>query len=361
MSPARLRTVASIVAGLTMAVLPGTSARGGVSPDQVLAIDLAGPGAALDPFLDALASGRLVRHVAPPALGSVELPAVPVGYALTGDQLGPLDVTGTPEAERALDAFQDRLGDKGIDNIGMRFSVYTLPPVQEALDAGARIGAANEPLGSSVIVPEGTVVKLVGAFWDGHQLQVKTTVEATGQSPERKMRAMGAPSDSLRWERAGGVECLDRKQNSTAHYDPCQWFWTIPDDREPGYAYWAVEMYGTGKGHSVWTLNGLEVDSHRAEGSAGQDWVDWDPGADASTNCHSQSVSVSYGGVGLGVDKQHCEMWDIDKGEDGADMSNWWRGHVRRKERETAAMTVTRLAEGRAPRNAFDFDFYANP
>jgi len=146
-----------------------------------------------------------------------------------------------------------------------------------------------------------------------------------------------------------------------AHYDPCQWFWTIPDDREPGYAYWAVEMYGTGKGHSVWTLNGLEVDSHRAEGSAGQDWVDWDPGADASTNCHSQSVSVSYGGVGLGVDKQHCEMWDIDKGEDGADMSNWWRGHVRRKERETAAMTVTRLAEGRAPRNAFDFDFYANP
>ena len=65
--------------------------------------------------------------------------------------------------------------------------------------------------------------------------------------------------------------------------------------------------------------------------------------------------------MGVSVDEQHCEMWDIDKGKYAADMSNWWRGHVRRKERETAATTATRLASGEAPADDFDFDFYANP
>jgi len=64
----------------------------------------------------------------------------------------------------------------------------------------------------------------------------------------------------------------------------------------------------------------------RKDGTPAQEWVDWDPGADANTNCHSQTVSVTYEGVGLAVDKQHCEMWDIDKGAEAADMSNWWRG-----------------------------------
>lgn len=91
----------------------------------------------------------------------------------------------------------------------------------------------------------------------------------------------------------------------------------MSDDGDAGHDYWASEMYGTGKGHSVWTLNGLEVDSRREPGTAPQEWVDWDPGADASTSCHSQTVSVTYAGVGLALDKQHCETWDMTRGKRG--------------------------------------------
>lgn len=170
---------------------------------------------------------------------------------------------------------------------------------------------------------------------------------------------MGSPSDSAQWTRAGGVGCLEIKQNSTAHYYPCQWFWNMSNDGDPNHGSWASEMYGTGKSHSVWTLTGLEVESWRTDGSPGQEWVDWDPGADGKQNCATQSVSVTYAGVGVGVDKQHCELWDIDKGRDAFDMSNWWRGEVWRSERETAAMTLTRTKAGQAAHGTFDFDYYA--
>lgn len=120
-------------------------------------------------------------------------------------------------------------------------------------------------------------------------------------------------------------------------------------------------MKGTGKGKGVWTLNGLELSSRRKEGSPRQRWVDWDPGADANTSCRAQTISVSYAGAGISFDRQHCEMWDIDKDADGADFANWWRGHVRRKEREVGAMTLTRLDNGAVPVVLVDFDYYANP
>jgi hypothetical protein len=334
------------------------------SSDRALAARIARPGVPLDPVLSALSAGSLVRDVAAPVAGQVELPTVPLGFALTGAQLAPLDVTGTVEASRAVDAFTSDLRSRGIETTGTSWTVYTLPPVKEALDAGLAAGAESDPLGSSLIVPTGTVVELVGAVWEAGQLHAKTTVSASGQQPRaarQGFQTMAAPSDSLRWEMAGGAGCLHREQNATAHYDPCQWFYSLSNDGDPTHDYWASQMYGTGKGKSIWTLNGLEVDSRRQGRTSHQEWVDWDPGADANTNCHSQTVSVSYAGVGVAVDKQHCEVWDIDKGENAADMSNWWRGHVRQKERETAATTATRTAAGEVPTDVFDFDFYANP
>ncbi len=168
------------------------------------------------------------------------------------------------------------------------------------------------------------------------------------------------PSDSLSWEPAGG-RCLDRKQNSTAHYDPCHRFYRLMNEHDPNWDYWASEMHGTGKSHSVWTLSGLEVDQRRKPGTPHQEWVDWDPGADGKQNCANQTVSVSYAGVGVSIDKEHCELWDIDKGEHPADMSNWWRGDVWRSERSTAAMTATMTRAGERPEDNFDFDFYAHP
>lgn len=133
-------------------------------------------------------------------------------------------------------------------------------------------------------------------------------------------------------------------------------------DGDPVHDYWASQYYGTGKGKSVWTLNRLEADGRRKPGSAGQEWVDWDPGADSEQgHCAPQTVTVAYGGFSLSTTKNHCDKWDVDKGAEAADFANWWRGHARRSERETAAEVLTRLRAGENPAGVFDFDYYANP
>lgn len=43
-----------------------------------------------------------------------DVAAVPVGFALTGGQLAPLDITGTTEGEQELAEFLARLGGRGI-------------------------------------------------------------------------------------------------------------------------------------------------------------------------------------------------------------------------------------------------------
>jgi hypothetical protein len=325
------------------------------------------PGVPLDPVLATLAANRIVREVPPLRAGQIEPLPVPLGFGFTGGQLTTLDITGTEPANREVDAFVAQLRNRGIEVGDTRFTVYSLPSVQEALDAsaGSEPDSENGPLASVLVVPTGTVVEFVGAVWDGGQLHVKTTVSAPGR-PATSGRgsgfsAMAAPTDSAHWERTGGVQCLEIKENSTAHYYPCQWWHQMINDGDDNYDYWASELYGTGKSHSVWRLTGLEVDSRRKADTAGQEWVDWDPGADGKQNCASQTVSVSYAGVGVSIDKQHCELWDIDKGRHALDMSNWWRGNVWRSERESAAMTLTRTRAGEVPHGDFDFDYYARP
>jgi hypothetical protein len=358
-----LTALSTLTAG---ALLPESPARA-ASLDQALAKSLLGPEDPIDPVLSSLANARLVRDVVAPSPGQVTVPAVPLGFAFTGVQLGPLDITGTPAAALEVEAFTDRLHRRGVDTSGTTWTVYTLPAVKDAPDAdpgGAGTSEVDGPLGSALIVPAGTKVELVGAVFEHGELHTKTMFTASPDgraSGTREMSAMAAPSDSDSFVRDGGLGCVDRKQNNTAFYDPCQDFFFLENDGDPARRYWASQMHGTGKGRGLWTLNSLEVSSRRSDGSAPQEWVDWDPGADATTNCHTQTVSVSYAGAGLSLDQQHCEEWDIDKDADGADFANWWRGHVRRKERETAAMTLTRLQNGDLPKLLVSFDYYANP
>ena len=335
------------------------------SPDRTLAAALAD--GALDPVLGALSEGRLVRSVAPPVDGTVSLPAVPVGFGLTGDQLSAFDVTLTPVGQLALHDFLQSLKAEGIETSETGWQVFTLPSIQEAAAASAAKGVLEEdPLGSSLIVPASTVVRFVGAVFQDGELHVKTAVAAAATpgrmtAAQRRFKAMGTPSDSISFEPAGGVGCLRRKQNSTAHYDPCQQFWRATNDNSTARDWFASEMHGTGKSHSFWRLQGLEVDSRRTKNTALQEWVNWDPGADARGNCQEQTVSVSYGGASVSISKPHCEMWDIDKGSEALDMSNWWRGNSWREERSTAAVTLTAVKQGEVPTGDFDFDYNAGP
>lgn len=359
----RLLILVAGISGLTAGLVGIEGAVQASSPDRELSLRLLGPGDPIDPVLSALADGRLVREVTAPLPGEATVPAVPLGFAFTGSQLGVLDITATPPAAAEVQAFTDRLKRRGIDMSGTEWTVYALPPVQSALALAPREQDDDGPLSDVLVVPRGTQVDLVGAVFEDGKLHVKTLLTATGlaPSPQKRFRAMTDPSASQQFERAGGIGCVDRKQNNTAWYDPCHDFWLHRNDGDPNAEYWASQLRGTGKGKGLWTLNSLEVSSRRKEGSAPQEWVDWDPGADANTNCRNQTISVSYAGAGVSFDKQHCEMWDIDKDQDGADFANWWKGHVRRKERETGALTLTRLANGDIPVLRVSFDYYANP
>jgi hypothetical protein len=329
--------------------------------DGALAAQHLRPGEAPDSVLAALADGRLVRNVPAPPPGSVTVSSVPVGFALTGDQLAPLDVSATPEAAQEIDAFVSRLRSRGIETNGTGWTVYALPSIDGLPVTSETDG--DGPMSSVLIVPTGTRVDLVGAVFEAGQLHAKTAVTTTsgGRAPQDgRMHAMSA-SDSATFTRDGGLGCLERKQNNTAWYDPCQEFYVLDNDGDLARGYWASEMRGTGKGKSLWTLNSLQVSSRRADGTPQQEWVDWDPGADAEFGCRPQTVTVGYAGASVDITQQHCEVWDINKGEEAADFANWWRGHQRRKERETAAMTLTKLHNGDLPTLSLSFDYYANP
>ena len=330
----------------------------GSSSDRAFAAEFSRLGLPVDPVLSSLSAGRLVREVNALAPGQVEVPAVPLGFALRGVQLAGLEVTGTLAGQQELDAFLTRLRGRE-DTPASNYTVYALPSIREAEESAARRGAVKEadgdgPLDSALIVPTGTQVDFVGAVFEGGKLHAKTVVSAAPQP----VRPMAAPSDSASFVRAGGVGCLHRKQNNTAWYDPCQEFWQLENDRDAAKGYWASQLWGTGKSKSVWVLEGLEVFARRADGSPAQEWVDWDPGADADMNCQAQPVEVSYAGASVSITKQHCEQWDISKHED-VRFSNWWRGSVRRKERETAMVALTKTNAGEVPHQTFDFDFYA--
>ena len=362
----RLQVVIIAVASL---LTPGALVNGpaAASADRGLAEEYRRQGAALDPVLSALSAGRLVRQVAL-APGRVDIPSVPLGFALRGSELLGLDVTTTAVGKEELDAFLARLDDRGLNASSTGYTVYALPSIEEADRFSAERGGmagdpdTDGPMASALIVPTGTVVEFVGAVFEGGELHAKTVVSAAAQprpaSQSEGFSALAAPSDSAEFVRAGGVGCLHRKQNNTAWYDPCQEYWRHENDRDAAKDYYASQLWGTGKSKSVWNLRGLEVFARRTENTAVQEWVDWDPGADADIKCQPQSVEVSYAGASVGITKQHCEMWDISKHED-VRFSNWWRGSAWRSERETAMAALTKTDAHQVPHQAFDFDFYA--
>lgn len=84
------------------------------------------------------------------------MPNVALGFAFTGAQLGPLDISGTAAAASEVQAFTDRLHRRGIHAPRTAWTVYTLPAVQEALDADPdKDGPSGSegPLGNALVVP----------------------------------------------------------------------------------------------------------------------------------------------------------------------------------------------------------------
>lgn len=71
-------------------------------------------GSSPHPFLDALARGRLERHPTPPKQEhGYRAAVVPVGWALTGDELAPFNVSDTDAGRQEVAAFVARLRARG--------------------------------------------------------------------------------------------------------------------------------------------------------------------------------------------------------------------------------------------------------
>jgi hypothetical protein len=321
-------------------------------------------GDAPNPFLDALAEGRLDRQPPSPSRQhGYRAAAVPVGWALTGAELAPFDVTDTDAGRGEVAALRARLRSRGVNANDVPYVVYSLPGVKGAAPEGNPQGDPPPdddagPLASALVVPKGTTVELVGDLYDDNGLHVVTLLSGAPRQPE--IRGQAAPSDSLEWRRHGGLGCFGRVSNNTARYDPCQHFsWLIGDDGDPDHQTLGNEMWGTGKSKGFWVLKELEVQSYPEQGTAPQRWVEWDPKSDTKTDCQNVTVGITVKGVGLSVDQQRCELWDIEKGVDPADFANRWKGSVRRGDRAAAMVTATEVDTGDLPTYRFEFDYYA--
>jgi hypothetical protein len=289
--------------------------------------------------------------------------AVPVGWALTGAELGPFDVSDTEPGRQEVAALKARLRTRGIDAADVPYVVYSLPGVKGAAPRGNPPGNAppdedDGPLPSALVVPKGTTVELVGDLYDDTGLHAVTLLSSAPRQPE--VRALAAPSDSARWDPSGGLGCIERRSNNTARYDPCQLFyWLAGQDNDPDHETLGSQLHGTGKSKGFWTLKELELQQYPDEGTVPQRWVDWDPKADAKTNCQGVTVGVTVQGVGLSTEQQRCELWDIEKGADPGDFANRWKGSVRRADRASAMVTAMQVDNGALPRYRFEFDYYA--
>lgn len=233
-------------------------------------------------------------------------------------------------------------------------------------DAEALVVEDESGLGSVVVLPVGTTEATISAAWDEGMLKVSTIVATTpvvGGPVAGGLAALPDPIAHDEWRPAGGLGCMERKQNNTAWYDPCSWWYEHMDDGNSGRWTWGLVQYGTGKSKSAWLLTSLEVQSWRKNGTPDQDWIKWSPDSDQDTGgCTGATAGVNVKAAYLEVSKTLCEQWDIHKGEQPADFANRWRSgfhSINRKERATASVIATDTPNGYLPYDMVSFDYYA--
>ena len=350
-----------------------------------------------DPLLAALAAGRITTDVPPLRPGQVVPDAVTYGYVIRGTDLDGFDVTNTVEGRAEIAAYVLRLHARG-ESVPSGFTVFSLPDVKRdgiADDVGVDplhgdvdpgdIGSlpidtapvddlteGDGPLSSALVVPAcAPRPSLVGAVLDRNGIVVKTTVAVTPgignasvpcdvPQPSRMVsNAQDPTDDSDAWTPTNGY-CWPRKQNNTAWFDPCYWFYHRTNDGIPDRDTYALAQWGTGKSKSIWYLDSLEVQSWRQKGTPDQDWMDWSPRSDQDAgNCRSTAVGVNVAAAYIEKSATLCDKWDIHKGAEPADFANRWHGDAHRSERETAMFIATSVPNGYTPHDLVEYDYYA--
>lgn len=218
--------------------------------------------------------------------------------------------------------------------------------------------------GDLLVLPVGASVDEVSAAFTNNALAMQMVLSTTPAGPTTGVlfaAAQPPPQQDPEWARRGGAGCMARKQNRTAWYDVCSFWWSLARDGFPDHETFDLEQYGTAKSKSVWTLDEFEVRQWPDKDSTKQNWIQWSPASDMDVgSCRSTTVGVNVAGAVIESQHNHCEQWDIDKGADGGRFANTWDGEVRRKERAVASSVATNVVNGKLPRNRIRFDYYAH-
>ncbi len=360
---------------------------------------LSPPSGPLDPLLAALSAGTITADIAPLRPGQVVPDPVSHGYVIQGSELAGFDVTATAEGQAEGALYRVQLAERG-EPIPTTVRVFSLPDITGLvpsisvinpddidpddathalpIDTGP-VDALSEdegPLSSSLVVPGCVTPELVGAVVQpAGDIYVKTMFASTAgfgcPGADVDVDVVGGtqldgvagqnPGDEDQWTPAGGIGCPKRKQNDTAWFDVCSWWYHRTNDGISGRDTYGLKQYGTGKSKNLWRLDTLEVQSWRKKGTPDQDWVDWSPRSDADYgHCSTDTIGVNVNAAYLEHSDTHCETWDIAKGSEPADFANRWRGDVRRSERDTASIIATNVPDGYYPTDYHDFDYNAH-
>lgn len=161
-----------------------------------------------------------------------------------------------------------------------------------------------------------------------------------------------------RW-RPSTADCWARVENGSGWFDACYQFaqWTNDgedaiNDGDDARDFWSLVLFGTCKGKGAHQIEVCQLASKANPNAAAKPtgWINWGPRSDLDRgNCVTETISATYQGVGIGVESQVCDQWDITKYTEAGKFTNIWRGEARRSERDVAYSTIFAMNEGFAP------------
>lgn len=216
---------------------------------------------------------------------------------------------------------------------------------------------SDQGLAEVFILPVGVGVGEIGAAWDDGRVKVTAVLNETPTAPVTGV-VQQQPSIEPQWD-TQGRQCVSRKSNNTAWYDPCYEYATLAKDGDPNRVAWTHHQKGTGKSKGVWRLLKLTVESNRRIHTPDQQWQDWSPDRDISMDCDNYRLQVGVSGVAWSKDVGMCDEWLIHKDSPAVNWKVRWDGNAWRRARNVAGMKTFSVPNGFRPDNVTRYDYEA--
>jgi hypothetical protein len=272
---------------------------------------------------------------------------MPTSAVLAARPVGPQvnDITGTEAGARFAEAAAERMGHAyAVDATADSLAVFELGGRRIAGPKGASLSVTEEEL------EDGTI----NLRFEASEPRGKDRVAGESLSAE-SVAALAAGS----WTVVSSHCWIDDHNAFPGWMDVCYTKYRLSSDGDGSYDYFALNMYSTfATPGFAYEVGDPWIQSNPGSGAAHR-WVDWDPGADTARACSTPiSLSVAARGVGLTVNANQCETWDITKyATAGTFRNKWTEGFCMMRQGETQLEfeIVSKVAQGRTA--AFTFSW----